>query len=387
MHILIAPNAFKHALDADQVAEAIERGLMASKLMCSCERFPIGDGGNGTCRLIIEKLQGETVELLVSDPLGRPISASFGLVDGGKTAVIEMADASGIHLLREEELNPLHANTYGTGQLVRGALEHGVNEVIIGMGGSATIDGGSGILAALGIRFLDADGREITDLPLGLEKLHEIDRTAVDSRLMNCKLTILCDVVNPLLGIAGAAHVFGPQKGAAPAMVEHLEAILKRYADVVLAETGISLSDLASGGVAGGASAGLKGLLGAELVNGSDYFLSLTGFDKSLERSDWVVTAEGSIDSQTLQGKGPYGVAKRAQHFGIPVIGLAGRIPLDITPELNRCFDVLMAIGNGPESLADALPATSSNLYRVALQIGNLIAKTKPNEPAKSRSC
>lgn len=376
MHILIAPNAFKHALDAREVAKAIERGLLASKLPCSCECFPIGDGGNGTCALIIEKLQGEIVQLMVNDPVGRPISATFGLIDDGRTAIIEMADASGLHLLTGGELNPLHANTYGTGQLVKRALELGVNEIIIGMGGSATTDGGSGVLAALGIRFRDEEDREITDLPIGLERLHAIDRSAVDKRLATCKLTILCDVTNPLLGENGAARVFGPQKGATPEIVGRLEAILTRYAAVIHAETGMSISGMTSGGVAGGASAGLYGVLGAHLVNGIEYFLNLTRFDKSLEKSDLVITAEGSIDSQTLQGKGPYGVARRARRFGVPVIGLAGRIPMDITVELNDYFDVLMAIAPGPGALEDALPATSTDLSRVATQIGNLIVNT-----------
>ncbi len=376
MHILIAPNAFKHALDAREVARAIERGLLASKLPCSCECFPIGDGGNGTCALIMEKLQGEIVELVVNDPIGRPISATFGLIQGGQIAVIEMADASGLHLLKSNELDPLRANSYGTGQLVKGALELGVSEVIIGMGGSATTDGGSGILAALGLRFLDEAGREITELPLGLEKLHRVDRSAMDKRLADCKLTILCDVTNPLLGELGAARVFGPQKGASPEMVGRLESILARYAEVIHAETGASISGIVSGGAAGGASAGLYGVLGAHLVNGIEYFLNLTQFGKSLEKSDLVITAEGSIDSQTLQGKGPYGVAKQAKHLGLPVVGLAGRIPMAITADLSAYFDVLMAIAHGPCSLADALPATSNDLSRVATQIGNLIANT-----------
>ena len=375
MHILIAPNAFKHALNAKEAAEAIQRGLEASKLPCSCERFPIGDGGNGTCTLIIDKLRGKVEEVSVNDPLGRPIRASFGLIEDGQTAVIEMADASGLHLLKQEELDPLRANSYGTGQLIKAALDKGVRKIIIGMGGSATVDGGSGILMALGVRFLDHEGRELTDLPADLGKLHKIDRSAMDKRLADCELIILCDVTNPLLGQNGAAHVFGPQKGATPAMVELLEGILIRYAEAIHSEAGVSISNMASGGVAGGASAGLSGLLGAKLVNGIDYFLDLTRFDEYLEKSDFVITGEGSIDSQTLQGKGPYGVARRAKRLGVSVIGLAGKVPVEIDTALNQYFDVLMAIGNEPFSLDEALATTPQNLERVAMQIGNLIAR------------
>ena len=374
MHILIAPNAFKHALDAKAAALAIQSGLLASKLACSCECFPIGDGGNGTCGLIVDRCRGEIVNVSVKDPLGRPITAPFGLIAKGRTAVIEMADASGLHLLEPEELDPGRASSYGTGELIKAALDRGVRKIIIGMGGSATVDGGSGILAALGARMLDKHGRELTDLPTGLDKLHAIDCASLDKRLKDCEITILCDVANPLLGESGAAKVFGPQKGASPQLVERLERMLQRYADVIRATTGQEVSLLPSGGVAGGASAGLAGLLGARLVNGIDYFLELTRFDDSLSGSRLVITGEGSIDSQTLHGKGPYGVAKRAKQAGIPVIGLAGQIPVDDNADLARYFDVLMAIGNGPSRVEEALPLTARNLTRTACQLGNLLS-------------
>lgn len=356
-------------------ALSIQKGLEASELQCSCECFPIGDGGNGTCRLIIDKCQGTIDDVGVKDPLGRSIYAPFGLIDSGKMAIIEMADASGLHLLKQDELDPLHANSYGTGQLIKAALAKGAAHVVIGMGGSATVDGGSGMLTALGVRFLDEKGQQITDLPFGLQRLHAIDRLAVEKRLEHAKLTVLCDVVNPLLGENGAAHVFGPQKGATPEMVEQLETILQHYAEVVYAETGIAIANEASCGVAGGASAGLMAVLGAELVNGIDYYLELTQFEKSLAKSDLVITGEGSIDEQTLDGKGPYGVAKRAKELGLPVIGLAGKVPVDTDVALNRYFDALIAIGDGPAPLDQALLTTSQNLSRVATQLGNLISR------------
>lgn len=377
MHILIAPNAFKHAVDAPTAASAIERGLLASRLACTCERFPIGDGGNGTCRLIIDRLQGELVQVPVMDPLGRPITAVFGLVEGGQTAVIEMADASGLHLLASTELNPLHANSYGTGQLIKAALDSGVRKVIIGMGGSATVDGGSGMIRALGARFLDGAGKEITDLPADLEALHAIDLSGLDGRLQDVEVTVLCDVDNPLLGEIGAAHVFGPQKGASADQVKQLDELLGRYVAVIQTTTGEDVSARRSGGVAGGASAGLATILGATLVDGIDYFLDLTRFEESLSKSHLVITGEGSIDSQTLQGKGPYGVASRAKQRGVPVIGLAGNLPLGINNELNAYFDTLLAIGNRPSPLDDALAATADNLARTATQLGNLLAVSR----------
>ena len=374
MQILIAPNAFKHALNAIEVAESIKRGLAESRLRCTTVCFPIADGGNGTASLIIDRCEGTFVRAEVKDPLGRPITAGFGLIHDGKTAVIEMADASGLHLLKRHDLNPLHAHSFGTGELILAALDQGVTHMILGMGGSATVDGGSGMLAALGVRFLDHHGREINDLPYGLRKLNTIDRSGMDKRLEKCTFTILCDVTNPLLGKNGAAYIFGPQKGATPDMVTMLDDTLRHYAGKVFAETGIPVAEMVSGGVAGGASAGLSGFLQAELVNGIDYFLELTGFKQALLNTDLVITAEGSIDIQTLEGKGPFGVATAAKRRNIPVVGLAGNIPAEVHPELSRCFDVLLAIGNSPVPLAEALAATSANLSRTATQLGNLIA-------------
>ncbi len=377
MHILIAPNAFKNALDAQEVAACIQNGLLASNLPCTCECFPVGDGGNGTGTLIVDRLGGKRIEVSVKDPLGRPVPAFYGRLSNGDVAVIEMADASGLHLLERHELNPLRASSYGTGQLMVAALDAGAREIILCMGGSATVDGGSGILAALGVRFLDEAGREITDLPLGLERLHGIDRSSMDKRISECRVVILCDVLNPLLGPDGAAAVFGPQKGATPEMVERLASILQRLATVIEAETATAISHVESGGVAGGASAGLKGILNAELVNGIDYFLQLTQFERALVKSDLVITGEGSIDDQTLQGKAPFGVAKMAKRLNLPVVGLAGMVPLKADVELEEYFDMLLAIGNGPATLDEAIPATAVNLERTARQVGNLIASCR----------
>ncbi|WP_426669770.1 glycerate kinase [Mucilaginibacter sp. McL0603] len=374
MHILIAPNAFKNSLAATKVAEAIEQGLKLSKLECTTERFPIADGGDGTGGLIIEKCNGRAIEKEVHDPLGRKIKSSFGLIENGKTAVIEMADASGLRLLNKDELNPLKASSFGTGELIKSALDNGVSKIIIAMGGSATVDGGCGILRALGIAFLDADGENLLATPEGLVNLARIDNSKLDPRILDCEIIILCDVHNKLLGPEGAASVFGPQKGASADDVQVLETFLKKFAAISLAQTGIDMADIKHGGTAGGATAGLYTWLNAKLVNGIDYFLSLTNFDEALERSNLVITGEGSIDNQTLQGKGPYGVALKAKNKNIPVIGLAGKIPLEQDAELKRYFDVLLSINNEPVEMAEAMTNTEKNLILVAKSVGDLIA-------------
>ena len=374
MHVLISPNAFKHGLTAEEAALAIQEGLKQSRLNCECECFPIGDGGDGTAELIIRKLSGEMVQTTVHDALGRKIYTSFGLIDNGKTAVIEMADASGLRLLKHEELNPLLATSYGTGEQMKIALDKGVDKIIVGMGGSATVDGGCGILKALGLRFLDAEGVELTGLPGSLTRLAAVDLSGLDERLIHTEVIVLCDVDNFLLGEVGAAAMFGPQKGASPEGVLQLDAALAQLAAVALQATGKDMAAVKYGGTAGGASSGLYAVLNAKLVNGIDHFLELTGFDTSLEKTDLVITGEGSIDEQTLQGKGPFGVAYRAKLKGLPVIGVAGKVPLEKNTALQQYFDVLLSIGHQPLDLPAALAATSKNLIRTAYGIGNTLA-------------
>jgi len=373
MHILIATNAFKHSLDAEEAALAIQKGLRQSKAVHTSECFPVGDGGDGTGPLIIKKCKGTLVDTVVHDALGRSINASFGLIDGGKTAVIEMADASGLRLLKPEELDPLRTSSSGTGELMRSALDKGVNTIVIGMGGSATVDGGTGILKALGARFLNAEGEELAVLPDDLADLETVDLSGLDERILKCEVTVLCDVDNLLLGEQGTAVIFGPQKGASADAVKKLDAAMARLATVALRQTGKDIATVKHGGTAGGAAAGLYGFLNANLVNGIEHFLRLTDFDAAVEKADLVITGEGSIDEQTLQGKGPFGVAYQAKLKGLPVIAFAGKVPLERIPGLQQYFDVLMAIGQQPSDLATALANTKSNLIRTAEDAGNLL--------------
>ncbi|MBS1502154.1 MAG: glycerate kinase [Bacteroidetes bacterium] len=372
MHILIAPNAFKNSLDATRVAEAIQQGFKQSGLACTTECFPIADGGDGTGSQIVERCGGERIFCEVHDPLGRLISSSFGLIESGKTAVIEMADASGLRLLKKEELDPMRASSIGTGELIKAALDKGVNKIIIAMGGSATVDGGCGILSALGITFWTKNDKQLQAVPENLIHISEVDTSGIDKRILETEIVVLCDVENKLLGPEGAAAVFGPQKGAAPAEVKLLENFLENFVSVTRTQTGRDMDQIRYGGAAGGASAGLYAWLNAKLVNGIEYFLSLTNFDKALSRADLVITGEGSIDRQTLNGKGPYGVAVKAKEEGIPVIGLAGKIEKD--EGLNRYFDELISINKEQVDIAEAMRNTKENLIRTAAEIGKTLS-------------
>jgi len=373
MHVLIAPNAFKNSLSAAGAAQAIQRGL---PLPFTTECFPVGDGGDGTGDLLIERLGGQRITAQARDPFGRPISTYWGLAGNGHTAIIEMANASGLRLVDSNELDPLKASSIGTGDLILAALDRNVRRIILGIGGSATVDGAVGILQALGTKFLNADGQPLDNLPASLTDLAVIDMESLDPRLGKVELTVLCDVDNPLTGPQGAAAIFGPQKGASEQDVQRLETCLGQLARVIHTQTGKELSALPRAGAAGGAAAGLYGILGARLVSGIDYFLEITGFEEALDRCDWVITGEGSIDEQTLQGKAPFGVAVRAKKKGRPVIALAGKVPLHEIPELKEYFDVLMPISHAPVDLPTALRNTAPDLQRTAAQLGNLLTLT-----------
>jgi glycerate kinase len=373
MHILIAPNAFKHSLSAAEAAAAIAQGLEASAFTGSLTLRPVADGGDGTAQLLTAHLGGRTMVANVHDPLGRPIQSHFALVDDGRTAIIELAAASGLRLLRDDELNPLRAGSGGTGELMGRALDCGVGAIVLCVGGSATVDGGAGLLRALGVVFRGAMDETLTVLPESLVELSRIDLTAMDPRMARCSLTVLCDVDNPLLGDRGAARIFGPQKGATLHAVEALEAALTRFSQVVRRQTGNDIASTAGGGAAGGVAAGLFGLAHAALVSGTDYFLERMDFDRELAAADVVITGEGSLDEQTVNGKAPWGVAVRAKAKGALVVGMAGQVPLRPSPALRSCFDALLPIGHRAMPLAEALRCTAQNLERTAFDLGNIL--------------
>jgi glycerate kinase len=374
MNILIAPNAFKNSLDAQSVAQAIALGLQQSKLDCDCQLFPVADGGDGTGSLIIKHLNGRLINTAVHDALGRPITATFGLIDNGRTAVIEMADASGIRLLKTTELNPMFANTFGTGELIKAALDKGVTKIILGMGGSATVDGGMGILHALGIEFLNGDGKALNPIPVELIDVASINASNLDKRISVCELVILCDVDNKLLGAEGAATVFGPQKGATADDVIQLDAMLAKLAAIALQQTGKDMTTIKHSGTAGGAAAGLYAFLNAKMVSGANHFLELTNFNSALQNTDIVITGEGSIDEQTLHGKAPAAVAAAAKKKNLIVIGVAGKVPSGHATALDQYFDELVSINTTPVALATALKNTRQNLVATGKRIGDQLA-------------
>lgn len=364
MKIVIAPNAFKNSLDAQSVAEAIAEGLIRRQEGHQTILFPVADGGDGTGELLINRLNASRISLQIHDPLGRNILSEYGMVEETQTAIIELANASGLRLLLPDEYNPYLASTYGTGQMMADAISRGCRDIILCIGGSATIDGGTGILRALGFRFLDQHQKEITQ-PAQLHLLSEIHAPEwpVPEQLT---LTILCDVRNHLLGKNGAARVFGLQKGADLVMIPRLEEGLTRLRELVFNKNGKDINAVVHGGASGGVAAGLYGLLHAKLVSGIDHFLFLTRFDEALLDADLVITGEGSIDQQTLQGKAPLGVAKAAREKGIPVMALAGRIPTGNEEELEKYFDRVIGINPPGTDLPDALKHTFTNLLNTA---------------------
>lgn len=375
MKIIIAPNSFKGSLDAFQVAKAIEDGINSSRLSAECEIMPIADGGDHTLE-VFQRWQGGNIESeSVRDPLGREVEANWLYIEEKETAVIEMAKASGISLLREEELDPLKTSSYGTGQLISAAIAQGVKKIILGLGGSATVDAGLGILQALGAQLYDSHGDQISHWCNPLLEIHEIEFEDTDGKFNDVQFSILCDVENPLLGEEGAAHVFGPQKGADPAMVRRLESAMKNFNDIIIRRTGEDLSEMPGAGAAGGIAVTLKAFFSATMQNGVDYLLSNMGFEEKIKRADLLITAEGKVDQQTLQGKGPYGVAKKAGDHGVPSIILAGKA--DDIEQLNKGFSVVFAITNGPMSLKEAMKNTTRDLKSTAAQIGNLLALSK----------
>ncbi len=371
MKIIIAPNSFKNSLDAFQVARAIETGLLKSRLPVVCQLFPIADGGDATVDVLNEWFDGEKQYVNVRDPLGRIKESYWSLVSSGSTAVIEMAKASGLDLITRDERDPFRTTTYGTGQLILDAVDKGVKEIMIGLGGSATVDAGLGIIQALGGKILDHDGKPLPEDRNPLMGMCGIDLLGVHPAMKEVKITILSDVTNPLLGEEGAAAVFGPQKGADEDGVNRLEGLLTNFNEVITGHTGKDYSLMAGGGAAGGIAVTLKAFFNAQIVSGIDYLLDKMGFEAALGDADLIITAEGRVDRQTLLGKGPMGVIEKAKKHHIPSIMLAGQM-LDLEL-LSQVIDALFPITNGPVTLDEALHSTAVDLENTACQIGNLL--------------
>jgi glycerate kinase len=363
MKFLCAPDSFKGSLSAAAAAAAMAAGALHAAPRLTVLRVPLADGGEGTVDALVGARGGSKVSVDARDPLDRPIQAAIGLL-GADTVVIEMAAASGLPLLRPEERDPFRASTYGTGQLLRAALDRGAREIILGVGGSATVDGGAGALQALGARLLDATGTEIPPGNVGLAQLDRLDLRGIDPRLAQVRLRIACDVRNPLTGPTGAAAVFGPQKGARPADIEVLDANLAKLAALLRRATGMDIASVPGAGAAGGLTAGLLAI-GAATEPGIELILDATRFDDLLADADLVITGEGRLDRQTAQGKVVSGVVAHAARKKVPVVALAGSVRGgEIGSLYSAGLVAAFPITDGPLSHAKAFARAATLLRR-----------------------
>jgi len=373
MKIIIAPDSFKGSLSALEVCENIEKGIRKVFDDAEIVRVPMADGGEGTVQSLVDATGGKLINLKVKDPLMRSVDTFYGILGDGVTAVIEMAAASGITLLSKAERNPMKTTTYGTGQIIVHALDMGCRNFIIGIGGSATNDGGAGMLNSLGVKLLDEKGYEIGLGGGYLDKLHVIDISEIDSRIKLCNIVVACDVDNPLCGEKGASNIFGPQKGADEKMIITLDKNLSHYADMVEKYLGISIKNYPGAGAAGGLGGGLLAFLNAKLEPGINIVIETTALEEKLKDADLVITGEGMIDYQTQYGKTPYGVARLAKKYNIPVIAIAGGIGRDAEDLYSKGFDSIFSIVDKPMQLEKAIENSATLVQKATERIMRVI--------------
>lgn len=378
MKLVIAPDSFKESLDAQQVAFAIERGFQSIFPEIHTVCVPVADGGEGTTEALVAATAGVQIAESVRGPLGEPLNAIWGLLgeqpDTALTAVVETAAASGLDKISSAQRDALRATTYGTGELILAALERGVRRIILGLGGSATNDGGMGLLSALGARFLDAKGEVLEAGGAALARLASIDLSQMDSRVAETEFLVACDVDNPLLGARGASAIFGPQKGATPEQVEQLDAALANLADISAKLLGRDCREVAGAGAAGGLGYALVQFLNARMAPGIDLVLEAVCFDEQLQGADLVITGEGRVDGQSLSGKTPVGVARWAKRHDLPVIALCGSIGAGAEGVHKVGIDALFTVVPGVCTLDDAMAEAAANLERTAAQIARTLA-------------
>lgn len=374
MRVVIAPDSFKDALGAGDAAAAIAEGLRAVRPRVQTELCPITDGGEGFTRAFEAALGAAATRQPAAgvDPLGRTLETSWLRVDqpAGRVGVIELAAASGLERLAAGERDPMRTSTYGTGALLRQALDEGAGELLLGIGGSATNDGGCGIAQVLGVRFIDRQGEEISEPITGgmLDRIARIDTGALDPRLRRTRLRVACDVDNPLTGPCGAAHVYAPQKGASPEQVERLDAGLRHLAELWREQLGRDVEPMPGAGAAGGVGGGLVAMLGAELVPGAELVLDTVGFDERIKDADLVITGEGRLDGQSLQGKAVMAVARRAQAAGVPCVALVGSVGEGAERALAHGLAAYRVIGEGLAP-AESIARTAALLSRAAREL------------------
>jgi glycerate kinase len=383
LKLVAAPNALKGSLSPFAAAHAIAIGAKRAVPGAEVIELGIADGGDGTAEVVCRARGGSFREMSAVDPLGRTRTARYAWLDDG-TAVIDVATASGLALLETGERSALTATSYGTGQLIRAALAAGTKRIVLGVGGSATVDGGAGILQALGARLLDTEGRELTRGGGALAQLARIDLSGVEPGLHTVPLDIACDVDSQLLGELGAARMFGPQKGATAEDVEQLERALAHFASVVVRDFGRDVATVAAGGAAGGIAAGLYGVLGARLLPGVDLVLDAVGFDQALSGAALCITAEGLLDRQSLRNKGPFGVARRAAAQGVPVVALGGGIADDVQDCDFPALAGMFSICSRPLSLQDAMREAERLLEKAAERVVRLFSYGRDKRESKA---
>jgi glycerate kinase len=370
---VLAPDSFKESMTAKEVCIAMEKGLRKVYPDAEYIHVPMADGGEGTVQSLVDASGGQIFSKEVIGPLGQPVTAKYGILGDGVTAAIEMASASGIHLVDKDDRNPLITTTYGTGELIKECLDRGIRSIIIGIGGSATNDGGTGMAEALGARFLDESGNPLPRGGGSLDRLASIDISSLDERLQQVQLIVACDVTNPLCGERGASVVFGPQKGATPDLVLQLDANLAHYADIVEHQLGKDVRDLPGAGAAGGLGAGLMIFTQAVLQRGIEIVIQYTGLTAKLADADMVFTGEGGIDFQTKFGKTPYGVARTAKASGKKVIALAGYIGEGIDTLYEEGIDAVFGIVPGAAELDKLLKEGPANVERTCENIARVL--------------
>ncbi|ADT88815.1 glycerate kinase [Vibrio furnissii] len=378
MKVVIAPDSFKESLTAKQVSDAIHAGLARVWQDAEFVSVPVADGGEGTVQSLVDATEGHLVHLTVKGPQNKPVDAFYGMLGDGQTAVIEMAAASGLHHVPLAQRDPKLTTSFGTGELIRHALDHGVKRLIIGLGGSSTNDAGVGMLAALGGRFLNRDGDSIALTGGGLTELAQIDLKALDPRLSECEILVASDVNNPLCGPKGASAIFGPQKGATAADVALLDDALKNFGVLTQHATGKSVIDASGAGAAGGMGAALLGYTQAVLKPGIDIVLETVKLAELVEGADLVITGEGRIDSQTIHGKTPMGVAQVAKRFDIPVIALSGCTGDNYQAVYECGIDAVFAAVPRAMTLDDALKESDFNLADLAENVARLWHIARP---------
>jgi len=366
MNILIAPNSMKGSLDSSEFARLVEKAFLDCSTRFQTRKVPVADGGDFTGEILKRKYNAKTIRLKVKGPLGEIVDSQYFLTD--ETAIIEMADASGVKLVKNTKLNPLIATSYGTGQLMYDAIQKGCSKVLLAVGGSATVDGGMGMMEALGFQFVSNKGKILSGKGKNLQAIHNI---IPPEKKYSISVKIISDVNNPLLGEQGAAQVFGPQKGANPEMVNQLENGLKNLANVIKENTGKELWSEKGMGAAGGIALPLKAFLHAEIVSGAEFVLKQLDFEHHLQWADLVVTGEGKLDGQTLNQKAPFAVLQSARKFQKPVIAIAGIVH----KEGAEPFDAAFSFVNKPVSLEQAISKTPLLLYNFSFQLARLISK------------